>query len=107
MRTRAVLPGKVTLIDWNIAVNNTNGEMHFVGYEVISERGRLSTPLQLFDETAGAGTTMSGSEYKVLGKPSKPHPEALLLFNTNLNSHLLIGSDFSWKYPFPDDESLD
>lgn len=103
MRTRRVLAGKVTLIDWNIAINNSNNEMHFVGLEVGRDRARLSTPLQSFDELTGEAQTMSGSEYKVLGNPSKPHPAALILFKANFNTQLLIGNDFSWKYPFPSD----
>jgi len=81
--------------------------MHFIGYEVRSERARLSTPIRFFDEKKGVGITVSGSKYQVLGKASKPHESAMLLFKINLMSEgLLTGSNFEWKYPFITDETL-
>ena len=75
--------------------------MHFLGFEETSQRGRLSTPIKFFDEVVGIGATLSGSQYKVIGEPSKPVEAALLLFKINLmRGNLLVGNDFEWKYPF-------
>jgi len=100
MEIRSIPPSLCLLSSWNIAVNRVNGEEHFVGFEEASQRGRLSTPIKFFDEVAGRGSTLSGSQYKVLGEPSKPAEAALLLFQINLiRDDLLDGSDFEWKYP--------
>jgi len=104
MIINSVLPSSCVLTDWNIAVNQQNGEEHFLGYENSSSRDRLSTPINEFNETTCIGETLSGSKYQVLGPPSKPSHSALYLFYINLNrGNLLVGDDFRWKYAFDDE----
>jgi len=106
MRINSVLPSPCVLTDWNIAVNQQNGEEHFLGHENVSSRDRLSTPINQFNEATGIGETLSGSQYQVLGSPSKPSDSALYLLYINLNrGNLLVGDDFRWKYPFDDKET--
>jgi len=106
MRINSVLPSSCFLTNWNIAVNQQNGEEHFLGYENASGRDRLSTPIKQFNEDAGIAETISGSKYQVIGEPSKPSDSALYLFHVNLNrGNLLIGDNFRWKYPFDNETS--
>lgn len=95
------------MTDWNIAVNQENGEEHILGYENKTSRDRLSTPIKKFDLTTGIGETLSGSQYQVIGPPSKPSDSSLYLFYISFKrGNLLIGNDFRWKYPF-DNETTD
>lgn len=77
----------VTLIDWNILQlvdeDGTTVEF-FIGYSTTDQLGRLSTPIEDFDEEAGTGATRSGSTYRLIGKPGRPHSDALYVLKIRI-----------------------
>ncbi len=44
------------------------GTRHFVGYDIVDGKGRVSTPIMEFDPETGTGVTSSGSRYQLVGR---------------------------------------
>jgi hypothetical protein len=57
----------VVLERWSIRETDS-GTRHFVGYSVMGDEGRVSTPLVTFDADSRTGTTASGSTYALVGR---------------------------------------
>lgn len=77
----------VTLTDWNILqlVDEAGTTVEFfIGYSTTDQLGRLSTPIETFDAQAGTGATLSGSTYRLIGKPGRPHSDALYVLQSRI-----------------------
>jgi hypothetical protein len=85
-------PSKVSLIEWNVVVIKqpyvTQKVELFVGYSLLEELGRLSTPIVEFDEKLRQGKTKSGSVYQLVGEPSLPHEFALYVLKEKIGDVL-------------------
>jgi hypothetical protein len=101
-------PSKVSLIEWNVVVIKqpymTQKVELFVGYSLLDELGRLSTPIIDFDERSRQGKTKSGSVYQLVGAPSMPHEFALYVLKEKIGDVLYDkllnkeGDSLSFKY---------
>lgn len=56
----------ITLGAWSIRETNT-GSRHFVGFNLASLDGRVSTPIVSFDPDTRTGVTASGRRYVLVG----------------------------------------
>ncbi len=61
---------EVQLMEWAIK-QDTAGNRYFVGTEVCSGLGRVSTPIVEFDAGRHCGRTQSGRIYQLLGPPGR------------------------------------
>ncbi len=58
---------EVPLVRWSIRETNS-GTRHFVGYNVLRRRGRMSTAITSFDARTRTGKTESGRTYRLEGR---------------------------------------
>jgi hypothetical protein len=59
---------RLRLASWRI-MRTERGEIHFIGYAVDNNEGRVSTAIQSLDLAARTGVTSSGRLYELIGKP--------------------------------------
>lgn len=59
--------GEVVLECWSIR-QASDGTRYFVGWNVYSRNGRVSTPIVSFDPQRRTGLTRSGSAYRLVGR---------------------------------------
>ncbi len=88
----------VVMSDWNILqVEIDEGVITelFIGYSEHDRLGRISTPIEDFDEEAGTGSTESGSTYQVIGKAGMPHDDAMYVLETRLGREKVRAELFS------------
>jgi hypothetical protein len=57
----------VILERWSIRETEA-GARHFVGFSIVDNEGRVSTPILTFDPDSRTGTTSSGSTYTLVGR---------------------------------------
>jgi hypothetical protein len=55
---------------WSIRESD-KGEKHFLGHNILSQNGRVSTAIRFFDPVTRTGTTATGSKYRLLGKAGR------------------------------------
>ena len=61
---------RVYLERWSIRESD-KGERHFLGHNIHSQDGRVSTPIRSFDPVTRTGTTATGSKYRLLGRAGR------------------------------------
>jgi hypothetical protein len=63
-------PEDVFLERWSIRKSDKD-ERHFVGFDINRGDGRVSTPIREFDPVTRAGSTASGSTYRLVGRAGR------------------------------------
>jgi len=91
-------PSTVVLREWNIIELKDFGSRHFVGFSIYDKIGRVSTPIQDFDDIAWEGVTESGSNYLFKGEPGLVHPDAFYVLNRVAGYGRI---KYEWVYPTP------
>ncbi len=71
----------VILAKWSVFEFNKNEltSRHFVGFNLLSLDGRVSSPIEVFDKETMTGITKSGRSYRLRGQ-SGVHEDALYVF---------------------------
>jgi len=75
-------PAYVTMSNWNIVVVVYKGQIieKFLGYSEHDRHYRISSQILEYDAENNTGRTVSGSIYRLLGKPGQLHPHAQKAF---------------------------
>lgn len=81
-------PGYIELAEWNIVIIEINDDIYekFLGYDVNVKDFRISSKIIIYEEHSAIGETVSGSFYKLQGRPGNLHPKAQVIFN-KLTAH--------------------